>query len=166
MKKDGLKAIGLIVFGLLTAGLIYPFFHETGHTIAALSFGASVNEFVLFPLPSVLCNMVNVRNAGRIAVGFGGMVFPLLTALLISRRRFLLWYLRFLLMSISLLAIGISIISVAFAVNPQDDMVQVLKFRGCDKTVLLAVLGIGFTALLAFIVRDRPLDRILKYFNV
>ena len=166
MKKDGLKVVLLIVIGLLTAGLIYPFFHETGHTVAALGVGASINEFTLLPLPSVGCNMINVGSAGRIAVGFGGMILPVLTALLIPRRRFLLWYLRLLLLGISLLAFGISFISVAFAVNPLDDMAQVLKLCGCNKPVLLAVLGIGFAALLAIIIRNKPFDRILKYFNV
>lgn len=166
MKKEGLKAVLLVALGLLTAGLIYPFFHETGHIVAALGVGASVNEFTLLPLPSIVCNMINVGNAGRITVGFGGMILPVLIALLIPRRRFLLWYLKLLLLGISLLAFGISFISVAFAVNPQDDMVQVLKFWGCNKSVLLAVLGIGFAALLAVIIRNKPFNRILEFFNV
>ncbi len=47
MKKDGLKAVILTATGLLTAVLIYPFLHETGHSLAALSVGARVNEFTI-----------------------------------------------------------------------------------------------------------------------
>lgn len=47
LKKDGLKAVILTATGLLTAVLIYPFLHETGHSLAALSVGARVNEFMI-----------------------------------------------------------------------------------------------------------------------
>lgn len=38
--KDILKCIGLLIVGLFVAVIVYPFLHETGHSIVALAVGA------------------------------------------------------------------------------------------------------------------------------
>lgn len=166
LKKDGLKAVILTATGLLTAVLIYPFLHETGHSLAALSVGARVNEFTLLPLPSIVCEMSDVGVVGRGVVGFGGMLLPVFTAMLIPKRNHFLWYFRLLLLGISLLAAGISIVSVAFDVNRQDDMVQILNVCGGNKFVMLMILFIIFAYLLTIIIREKPFRRFLEYFCI
>lgn len=166
MKKDSLKAVILTATGLLTAVLIYPFLHETGHSLAALSVGASVNEFTLLPLPSIVCEMSDVGVVGRSVVGFGGMLLPVFAAMLIPKRNYLLWYFRLLLLGISLLAAGISIVSVAFDVNRQDDMVQILNVCGGNKFVMLTLLFFIFAYLLTIIVHEKPFRRLLEYFCI
>ncbi len=47
--KDFLKIIGIILVGLFTAVIIYPMLHEAGHSLIALTVGADVVEFNLFP---------------------------------------------------------------------------------------------------------------------
>ena len=75
--KDAVKLFGILFFGLLTAVIIYPFLHESGHLIAAVLLGAEVLEFNLFPLPNVLCDMTHMRDISIIIVGLNGLFFPI-----------------------------------------------------------------------------------------
>ena len=83
--KDTRKLLGILFFGLLTAVVIYPFLHETGHSIAAFLLGAEVLEFNLFPIPNVLCNMKNLPDNRIFLVGLDGLFFPVLFAAVIQK---------------------------------------------------------------------------------
>ena len=166
MKKDGLKILLIAVLGIFVAALVYPFLHEMGHIIASVFVGAEVMEMTLFPLPSVLSDVTGVGDMGLVIIGFGGTIFPLLISLLLSRKWFLTWYLRALLQGMSVLALVISIVSVLLAVNPQDDMIQILKFWKYGKTVLLLILCSGTVASLSLIFLDKPGRRICKFFEI
>ena len=75
--KDAVKLFGILFFGLLTAVIIYPFLHESGHLIAAVLLGAEVLEFNLFPLPNILCNMANMSIVEKIIIGLNGLFLPI-----------------------------------------------------------------------------------------
>lgn len=166
MKKDGIKILFILVMGLFVVVLVYPFLHEMGHILASLLVGAEVLELTLFPIPSVLCNVMGIGNTGLIIIGFGGTMLPLLISFLIPRKWFFCWYFRSLLQGVSVLALLISCASVLFAVNPQDDMIQILNFWGYGKTVLLLILSGGAVIVLLSIFLDKPIRRICQYFGV
>lgn len=105
-------------------------------------------------------------NSGRVLIGFGGVVIPLLVALFIPRRWFVSWYVRTLLLGMSGLAIGISILSLLFEANPQDDMFQVLAFWEYGKPSLLGILVFCLVAVFFLIFNDKPGKRICKYFEI
>lgn len=89
--KDYLKILGLIVVGLGTAILLYPFLHELGHTLAVIVTGGKILEFQLFPLPNVLCELKEYTVFNTILIGFSGMVFPFLISVVPRRKSFWLW---------------------------------------------------------------------------
>ena len=155
-----------IVIGITVAILVYPFLHETGHVLCSLIVGAKVHQFTLFPVPSVLCDVGCVSNAGRVLIGFGGNLFPIIVALFIPRRWFPMWFVRALLLGVSVLAFVISIVSVIFEINPQDDMFQVLKFWEYSKASMLLVLGTAVIAAILSIILDKPGKRICRYFEI
>ena len=164
--KDALKSLGILIVGLFVAILIYPFLHETGHSIAAIFAGAEVVEVTLLPMPSVLCNVAGVGHNGLVFVGFGGIIFPILISLVLPRKYFFTWYFRALLQGISTLALVISLVSVLFKINPQDDIFQVLRFWEYGELVLLLILFLGIVAMVTLICFERPGRRILGYFEI
>lgn len=62
-----IKAIGLLVVGLLVAIIGYPILHELGHAVIALIVGARVVEINIIPLPNVLCDVENIDCASMVA---------------------------------------------------------------------------------------------------
>ena len=166
MNKDGLQILLISLLGLTTAVFIYPFIHEMGHVLCSVLIGAEVHQVTILPVPSMLCNIGAISNSGRVLIGFGGMTLPLLVALIIPRRWFVLWYVRTLLLGMSMLAIGISIISLFFDVNPQDDMVRVLTFWRYGKPALLEILLFLLATVCILLFTDKPGRRICKYFEI
>lgn len=165
MKKDGLKVIMISVIGLFVSVLAYPFLHEMGHVLASVLVGAEVRHFTILPEPGVLCDVGLVSNAGRVLIGFGGVIFPVIAAMLLPRRWFITWYVRMLLLGVSVLAFIISIISVLFGMNPQDDMIQVLDFWQHGEAILPVVLLVCTLGVLWLILLEKPGKRIRKYFE-
>ena len=164
--KDALKSLGILIIGLFVAIIAYPFLHETGHSIAAVLAGAKIVEFDLLPIPSILCDASGVSTNGLVAVGFGGILFPIMISITLPRKWFFTWYFRALLQGISVLALVVSFVSVLFKVNPTDDMFQVLRFWQFDESLLLLILSCGIAAVLILIVIDRPGRRICKFFEL
>lgn len=161
-----MRCLLILAIGFASALFIYPFIHELGHVLASVCVGAEVLEFTLFPLPSVLCDVGTIDNWGKVVIGFGGMVLPLIIAEIIPQRWFWTWYIRMLLKGISLLSFLISAVSVTANCNPQDDMVNVLKYWAADKSILLLLLCGEAGLIIASIIRERPIRRICKYFEV
>ena len=81
--KDYLKLIPITVVGLITALVLYPFFHEIGHTIATLFFGGEVKEIHVFPAAYVVCEISKIKEYGEIMIGLSGMLFPFLISIFI-----------------------------------------------------------------------------------
>lgn len=166
MKKDDLRILVIVVIGISVAVFVYPFLHEMGHVLCSFIVGTEVHQLTLFPVPSVLCDVGCVSNTGRVLIGFGGNVFPVIVALLIPRRWFPTWFVRALLLGVSVLAFAISMVSVVFEINPQDDMFQVLKSWEHSEFFILLILGIAVIATILCIVLDKPIKRICKYFEI
>ncbi len=164
--KTALKTLGITVMGLLVATVIYPLLHELGHIITSVLVGAEVVDMALLPVPSILCDVIGINNLGLVVIGFGGMVFPVLISFFLPRRWFFVWYLRMLLQVVSILAIIISCVSVILMVNPQDDMIQVLKFWEYGKILLLFILCCLASAVAMLVYFDRPMRRIRNFFEI
>ncbi len=164
--KDGLKSLGILIIGLFVAVFLYPFLHETGHTIAAVLIGAEVTDITLYPIPSVLCNSAGVGDRGLVTVGFGGVVFPVLVSLIHPRKCFFAWYVRVLLQGMSVLALGVSFVSVLFKVNPHDDMIQVLRFWQYGEPMLLLILSLGIVIMVIIVCSEKPGHRLCDFFEV
>lgn len=164
MKKDVARILLITGVGLFMAVIGYPFLHELGHIIASVLVGAEVLELTILPVPSVLCDITGVGNSGLVMIGFAGTLFPLLISFLIPRRWLVSWCLRTLIQGISVLALIISCVSILFSVNPQDDMIQIMRFWDFGKITLLLILCGITVATSTAIALDKPGRRICKFF--
>ena len=165
-ENDIMRCLLILAIGFASALFIYPLIHELGHVIASFCVGADVMEFTLFPLPSVLCDVGKIDNTSKVIIGFGGMVLPLIIAEIVPKKWFWTWYIRMLLKGISLLSFLISVVSVTANCNPQDDMVNVLKYWAADKSILLLLLCGAAGLIILSIVRERPIKKLCMYFGV
>lgn len=100
--KTSIKTVKIILLGLLTATLIYPFSHESGHSIFAIICGGRILEFNLFPIPNILCDMTDDNVISFILIGSGGMIFPFFLSAVTHPRSFAIWYINLMLMRNSL----------------------------------------------------------------
>ena len=168
--SDVFTMIGIIVIGLAVAIFVYPFLHESGHSIAAFAVGAEIKEFCILPIPYVMCNVAMLTSWQQIVIGVSGVLFPLAISLVVPRKWFWTWYIRFLLMGISLLAFTISaatlILPNGVQLNPQDDMLQVASLWTGYPFSLTLILCAMCVITLFFISRDRPFRMICKRFDV
>lgn len=165
-KNDIIRCLLILAVGLISALFIYPFIHELGHVIASFCVGADVLDFTLFPLPSILCNVGAVENTGKVLIGFGGMLLPLLIAEVVPRKWFWIWYMRVLLKGISLLSFVISVVSLTANCNAQDDMVQALEYWLWDKSLLIFLLCSIAGCVVISIVREKPIKRVCQLFEI
>lgn len=172
--KDVAKLSGVLFFGLLTAVIIYPFLHETGHSVAAVLSGAEILEFNLFPFPNIFCNMTNISNIGRIFIGLNGMILPVVFSAVISllskNKNFWIWYITFILNGIGLLSTVISIAAI-FLFNigkpiANEDITQVMQaVPSCNIFILFLMSAITIW-LIVKIKFDKPLEKCLAYFGL
>lgn len=168
--KDFLKIIGIILVGLFTAVIIYPMLHEAGHSLIALTVGADVVEFNLFPLPNVMCNVIGIDNTGLVAIGLGGIIVPYFISFFVNPKSFWSWYANAIVRGISLLALGISFTSIILWLNGKivqnEDIVQVLNVFESGAILFLIVFAVMFVYGIIRIITDKPLGRITKYFSL
>lgn len=168
--KDTIKLVGILLTGLFVAIFFYPFLHETGHSLATVLCGAEVEEITLFPLPSVLCKMGELKTSAMVMIGFAGIALPYLLTAFPAPKNFWIWYIWILIKGITLLSFAISVIAIDmyFAGNPMtnEDMTQILKYTpeySVVYTVFLTVMGAG---IIWQIVRSKPLKRCIKQFDL
>lgn len=171
--KDAVKLFGILFFGLLTAVIIYPFLHESGHLIAAVLLGAEVLEFNLFPLPNILCNMANMSIVEKIIIGLNGLFLPIFfSAVMLKMFGNSFWnrYISFVLNGISLLASIISAIAVIFFYlgNPveNEDVTQILYMSPNSGITILILTIFSTIYLIIKIALDKPIQRCLAYFGL
>lgn len=69
-----------------------------------LFLSGGVEEFCLFPLPYVACNVIGVEKSGNIIIGVAGNLFPLLISFMFFSKRFWIWYIGFLLRVIEIIS--------------------------------------------------------------
>lgn len=172
--KDAVKLLGVLFFGLLTAVIIYPFLHESGHSVAAVLSGVEILEFNLFPFPNVLCNMTNISNIGRVFIGLSGMIFPIVFSAVISllskNKNFWIWYVTFILKGIGLLSTVMSIAAI-FLFNigkpiANEDVTQVMQDIPNSNIFILFLMSAITMWLIIKIKFDKPLEKCLAYFGL
>ncbi len=168
--KDYLKLIPITIVGGITALVLYPFFHEIGHTIASLIFGGEVKEIHVFPTAYVVCDIRNTKEFGKIMIGLSGILFPFLISIFMQPKRFWSWFAFFIFRGVCVLSFGISLIAIVMFCFGQEieneDIVQVMKIAPMHGwiyfVVMLVLLGID----LVMIVRSHPFQQIIRYFNL
>lgn len=168
--KDYLKLIPITIVGGITALLLYPFFHEIGHTIASLIFGGEVKEIHVFPMAYVVCNVRNTKEFGKIMIGLSGMLFPFLISISMQPKKFWSWFTCFIFRGVCILSFLISLVAIVMFRFGQEieneDIVQVMRiapmYGWIYFVVMLALLGID----LVMIVKSRPLQQIIRYFKL
>lgn len=172
--KDAVKLFGVLFWGLLTAVIIYPFLHESGHSVAAILAGAEILEFNLFPLPNVLCNMTNISDIGRIFIGLNGMLLPIIFSDVISltfkKKNFWIRYVAFVLNCISILSAFVSLLAaISFCLGRtiiNEDVTQILEMYS-NSIAFISIFVIAITVYLIVRLKlDKPIEKCLAYFGL
>lgn len=171
--KDIKKLSVILLFGLLTAVIIYPFLHELGHCGATILLGGKILEFNILPLPNILCSMANTDNIGMVFIGLNGMIFPIAVSSVISlkiNKNFLALYFAFVLNFISLFAVLISFFAVIlFCIGKpiiNEDVTLILEaYPGSLSFIIIFLTAI--TAYLTVMIKHlRPIEKCLEYFDL
>lgn len=169
-RKDIKKLFGLILAGWGTAIVLYPFLHETGHSLITLLVGGEVVEFHLFPLPNILCLLREQNTAEVVLIGLSGMLFPFAVSCLPSCKNFWLWYVNWSLKGISLLSFLISAVIVIMFQSgtpvENDDMTRVMEAYPQGATMYLALFALLSVYVIWRMVEDRPINRLLSLFEL
>ena len=169
--KDLGKVLLMLFTGLTVAVVVYPFFHETGHGIAALLVGGRVAGYRLLPSPCVLCGVENVSPAGVALIGAGGPLLPAVVAAALPRPKkgFCLWYAGFVLRCICILSAAIAAAAVfLFAAGrpvADEDVTTVLNAAPELAGAVLAAALFVSGGLTVGVAKDRPINRITGYIS-
>ncbi len=160
----------ILLLGLLTAIIIYPFLHETGHAIATILFGGKVIEFHLLPLPNILCDVNSMSSVGMVTIGISGMLFPFLMALIINKKSFVLWYISQVITGISAYAFFISIIGLimnkfGFQIS-NEDVIRVVETIPSSETFLFTTTIILMIISVWLFIYNKPIRRIFDYLEI
>lgn len=167
--RDTLKISGILFAGVFTAAFLYPFLHETGHSLAAFAVGAEVKEFNLYPLPSVLCNIGTLDNYEIVLIGLGGTLLPFISVAFVQPKEFWISYIIFVLRGICLLSFLISFIAIILFYNGgeiADDMTQILQIDSSNGLLYASVLIVLFILTSILIAKSHPLRKCYKYFEI
>lgn len=109
--KLTLRFLCLLVIGILTAIIIYPFLHESGHSLAVLLLGGRIKSFNIFPIPNILCQMKEYSKTDFFIIGFSGILLPCIISSFIPKRKFWLCYVKTVISFICLLSFLLGIVS-------------------------------------------------------
>lgn len=168
--RDTLKISGILFSGIFTAAFLYPFLHETGHSLAAFAVGAEVKEFNLYPLPSVLCNIGALDNYEIVLIGLGGILLPFLSVAFVQPKGFWISYIIFVMRGICLLSFLISFISIIMFYNggeiADDDMTKILQIDSSNSLLYASILIVLFILTSILIAKSHPLRKCYKYFEI
>ena len=167
--KEFLKMVGLIIVGLLTAVIIYPFLHEIGHSLIALLVGARIIDFNILPIPFIVCEITTVDVSGQMLIGLGGIVFPFVLSMLLKPKWFWGWYASLILKGISVYSVILSIIAIVLHISgnswQKEDIVQVLQLFPNGTWLFLIVLCIMGTYGFLRLLKEKVFSRCIDYFN-
>ena len=156
--------------GLSVAVVVYPFLHETGHSIVALAVGAEIVDFSLLPLPYVTCEVSMVSKFGLILIGLSGIYLPMIFSLIIRPKSLWLWYGVRLSKGICLLSFIISLLSIILnkigikVLN--EDIVQIMDIWIKGDLILSVLMFLSITIVIRSIIKEKPINRIMLYFRV
>ena len=162
------KLFMLLPVGLTTAIIIYPFVHETSHSICALLFGADIVNFALFPLPNVTCNSSALSALQLFFIAVGGPLIPFILSVAIRSTNFWINYIKGLMIGISSLSFVISILGFLFdwkIVKEQDDIVRCASLLPNGVTISIIICSIGIAVAICELVRMKKSHNCHKYFE-
>lgn len=168
--KDAMKIAAITIVGLIIAVIVYPVLHEGGHSLAAVIVGAKVEEFNLYPLPNVLCNVQSVGPVGLVIIGLSGMLLPFLLTVLIQPRKFWSWFICFATRGICILSFVISLYAAAVfqtglkMVN--EDMTQVMQLAPDYKGLFVVVLMCLLVWEIFLVVKSHPIRQCMDFFDL
>lgn len=167
--KIFLKMIGLIIVGLLTAVILYPFLHEVGHLLVALLVGARITDFNIFPMPFIECEVSDIDITGQIFIGLGGIVFPFVLSMILKPKCFWGWYASFMLRGISVYSVILSIVAAVLYINEnswqKEDIVRILHLFPNGTGLFLTVLCIMGVYGLIRLWKEKLFLRCIDYFD-
>ena len=158
----------MLMIGLTAAIVVYPFLHESGHSVAALIVGGKIIEYHLLPIPYVLYDVGKVTLAGQAFIGIGGTILPIvMTTVFHPNKWFWAWYGNLMMRGICVLSAAITAAAsfLYAAGNPvaNEDITSVLNITlDLIKEVIIASLLI-LVFLIIIIARDKPIKRIGDY---
>lgn len=168
--KDILKCMGLLFVGLFVAVIVYPFLHEAGHSVVAISVGAKVIDFNLFPLPYVACEVSRLNKISIVLIGLAGMFIPAIISIIFRPKSFWLWYGSFVMSGTCLLSLAISLVATIlylFGVTiKNEDIVQVIDAWNDGVFFIIISMLLSIVVIICSIMKQKPLNRIMAYFNV
>lgn len=165
--KDTIKVFMFLAVGLFSAVIVYPFLHETGHTVAAIAVGARVVGLSFFPTPFVVCEVFSVNNYSIAVIALSGMLFPFAVSQILRPKHFWLWYLNLIIKLISLLSFIISFSSTILYIYgiplENDDIIRALKAHNNGEFLLICFNLIMIFVITLLIVKEKPFKRIKNY---
>ena len=166
--KTALKIILTLLVGLSAAVIVYPFLHESGHSLAALIVGGRVVEYHLLPMPYILCDVRNISVMGQCFIGIGGILLPMaVTTVFHPKKQFWAWYGNLMLRGICVLSVAITAVAsfLYAAGNPvvNEDITTVLNIvpNSVATVIIASLLNLAF--LIILIARDKPVRKICDY---
>lgn len=157
------KLVFIILLGLITAFLLYPFLHELGHGLAAILMGEKIKEFALFPTPYIGYEMTEVKTCKIIIIGLSGMVFPVIFSLVIYSTNFWMWLIGLYLNVICLISFVISIIACVNHLRStpiiNEDVTQILDMTSGNAWIWIAFFILLTFLLIVQIIKSKPITR-------
>lgn len=168
--KDFLKIFGMTAIGAFVAVVLYPAVHEFGHVGMALLVGGKCTQVTFFPVPSVICNVTQVKNKSLIAIGLAGLILPLFLSVILSAKQFWVWYGMILFKGITALSMVVAMVTIVLHLNgilvQDDDITQVLNLWNEGAYWLLAGAAGACLLLCTDILAEHPVERIVKEFEI
>lgn len=168
--KEIFKMINLLVFGLLTAIVIYPLLHEMGHIAVALLTGADIVEIGVLPTPFIACEISTTDYVAQVLIGLSGNMLSFVIPMFLCPKNFWLWYIVFVTRTISIFAVFLSLVSAIIGIDgiacETEDIVKVLQIFPNGKWLLVIMFSVMMMYGIIKIVKERPILKCEKYFGV
>lgn len=171
MTRDIIKGIKLLLAAVFAAAVFFPFVHEGGHAFFTLLTRGEIKEFVLFPVPSVLCGVSGLSPFQIVFIGSGGTVLTFLVSVLLSfRKPFLLWFFSFCFRGMTAVSLGMSLVSLLllpFGICLEsEDVVTMLTYWNWGFFPMLFSLVLLLSCMIIMLKRDRFFKRLLQFFGM
>lgn len=160
-----IRTFFIFAIGLFTAVILYPFLHESGHSLFAIALGGKITEFNLFPLPNIVCNIAGLESRTVAFIGLGGLLFPLIFTTLVNVKNFWAWLIGIYISFITFLSYLISLHGcIAYAYGTpvvNEDVTQIIDLYPNAFSGLIILL-IALMGVVAFqVVKSKGLQRYL-----
>lgn len=161
-----IQSIFITFLGLIVAVLFYPFLHEFGHSLATMLVGGNIKEFVLFPLPYVVCELNEITNVQIVIIGLSGMLFPIIFSFVIHSNNFWLWLIGLYLNVICFISFVISFIScIKYVLSKpiiNEDITQILDITSGNAWIWMMFFLVFAVLITMQIIKSHPIYKCYK----